>query len=399
VGGSRGSGRRGLEPSPLVTLRLPLGGRRVAMSAACDRCSHVPPDAVILSSFLNVAHASPLHDMSTRPDPASASDRDLLSIVVPCFNEEPVIGETLRRLRAFCDVAVDLDVEFVFVDDGSTDRTRELLREAARTDDRVRVVGLARNFGHQLAVTAGVDVARGDAVVLMDADLQDPPEVVHEMVAKWREGYDVVYGTRTDREGESAWKVGTARGFYRLLNTLSEVPIPLDTGDFRLMGRNVVEALKAMPERDRFIRGMVSWIGYRQLALPYGRNPRFAGVSKYPLRKMLRFAVDGILSFSSKPLQMSVGLGLTAASLALLGIVYALVLRVFTDNWVEGWTALIIAVLFMGGIQLICVGILGEYVGRIYSEIKNRPLYLVEEHVGFGQQLPPAIRPRTGPRP
>ena len=307
----------------------------------------------------------------------------LLSVVVPCYNEEEVIGETIKRLKAFCAGVADMQVELVFVDDGSRDRTRELLRAFAATDARVRVIGFARNFGHQIAVTAGIDAACGDAVVLIDADLQDPPEVVHEMVAKWREGYDVVYGTRTERPGESAFKLATARAFYRLLNRLSDVPIPLDTGDFRLMSRAVVETLKAMPERDRFVRGMVSWVGFRQIALPYRRAERFAGESKYPLSKMLRFATDGILSFSIKPLQMSVTLGSLAAVLAMSGIAYALYLRIFTSVWVEGWTALMIAVLFLGGVQLICVGILGEYIGRIYNEVKRRPLYVVQDRIGF----------------
>ena len=312
----------------------------------------------------------------------------LLSVVIPCFNEEEVIGETIKRLRAFCADLVDLRVELIFIDDGSRDGTRALLREYARQDARIRIVAFARNFGHQIAVTAGIDAARGDAVVLIDADLQDPPEVVHEMIAKWRDGYDVVYGTRTERPGESAFKLATARAFYRLLNRLSDVPIPLDTGDFRLMSRRVVDTLRAMPERDRFVRGMVSWVGFRQTPLPYRRAQRFAGESKYPLRKMLRFATDGILSFSIKPLQLSISLGLLAASLSMLGIGYALFLRVFTSIWVEGWTALMIAVLFIGGVQLICVGILGEYVGRIYNEVKQRPLYVVQERVGFSTEEP-----------
>ncbi|MHB1187317.1 glycosyltransferase family 2 protein [Thiobacillus sp.] len=316
----------------------------------------------------------------------------LLSVVIPCFNEEEVIGETVKRLNAFCSELVNLDVELIFVDDGSHDRTPELLRSFAAEDSRIRLILFARNFGHQIAVTAGIDAASGDAVVLIDADLQDPPEVVHEMIAKWREGYDVVYGTRTERPGESAFKRATARGFYRLLNRLSDVPIPLDTGDFRLMSRSVVDTLNAMPERDRFVRGMVSWVGFKQIALPYKRAARFAGESKYPLRKMLRFATDGILSFSTKPLQVSVGLGMLCAALALAGILYALALRLFTNMWVEGWTALMIAVLFIGGVQLISVGILGEYVGRIYSEVKNRPLYIVQEYVGFNQAGPKMSR-------
>lgn len=316
----------------------------------------------------------------------------LLSIVIPCYNEEAVISETMKRIKSFCSELIDLNVELIFIDDGSHDRTRSFLKNYAAEDTRIRLILFARNFGHQIAVTAGIDAACGDAVVLIDADLQDPPEVVHEMISKWREGYDVVYGTRTERPGESAFKLATARGFYRLLNRLSDVPIPLDTGDFRLMSRAVVDTLRAMPERDRFVRGMVSWVGFRQIALPYKRMERFAGESKYPLRKMLRFATDGILSFSTKPLQMSVGLGMLSAALALSGILYALGLRLFTNMWVEGWTALMIAVLFIGGVQLISVGILGEYVGRIYSEVKKRPLYIVQEYVGFNQSGPEMSR-------
>lgn len=313
----------------------------------------------------------------------------LISIVIPCYNEEEVISETIKRLKNFCNELDDeLDVELLFVDDGSRDQTRVLLSAIAYEDVRIRIISLARNFGHQTAVTAGIDAARGDAVVLIDADLQDPPEVIHQMITKWREGYDVVYGTRTERPGESAFKLATARSFYRLLNKLSDVPIPLDTGDFRLMSRAVVNTLNAMPERDRFVRGMVSWVGFKQIALPYKRAERFAGESKYPLRKMLKFATDGILSFSTKPLQMSIGLGMFAALISMLGILYALAMRIFTDIHVEGWTLLIIAVLFIGGVQLICVGILGEYVGRIYNEVKRRPLYVVSEYIGFGEHAP-----------
>lgn len=329
--------------------------------------------------------------VSSEPD-AQRCRTSTLSVVIPCYNEEEVIGETVKRLQTFCAEVINLEVELIFVDDGSRDRTREMLRELAAEDGRIKLIGLSRNFGHQIAVTAGIDAANGDAVVLIDADLQDPPEVVHQMIAKWQEGYDVVYGTRTERPGDSAFKVATARGFYRLLRRMSDVQIPLDTGDFRLMSRNVVAALKAMPERDRFVRGMVSWIGFKQFALPYRRAERFAGESKYPLRKMLRFATDGLLSFSTKPLQISVAMGFICASLALAGIVYALFSRLFTDSWVEGWTALMLAVLFIGGAELISVGILGEYIGRIYNEIKNRPLYVVQEYQGFDHGGPAMSR-------
>lgn len=306
-----------------------------------------------------------------------------LSVVIPCYNEEEVIGETLKRLRDFRAMVTDLDCEFIFVDDGSKDRTRELLMAAQAADPEIRIVGFARNFGHQTAVTAGIDAASGDAVVLIDADLQDPPEVVTEMIALWRAGYHVVYGTRVDRPGESAFKLVTARAFYRVLNKLSDVPIPLDTGDFRLMDRKVVDVLKAMPERDRFIRGMVSWVGFKQVALPYRRAERFAGESKYPLRKMLRFATDGIMSFSTKPLQLSITIGLISSFFALLGIINTLVVRLTTEHWVAGWAEIMVAILFLGGVQLLCIGILGEYVGRIYNEIKRRPLYVVQDKVGF----------------
>jgi polyisoprenyl-phosphate glycosyltransferase len=311
----------------------------------------------------------------------------LLSIVVPCYNEEAVIAETLKRLTAFSREVEGLDIEFIFVDDGSKDATRSILKQHATHDPRIKLLGFSRNFGHQIAVTAGIDAARGDAVVLIDADLQDPPEAIHGMIEKWRNGFDVVYGTRTDRPGESAFKRATAKGFYRLLNRLSDVPIPLDTGDFRLMSRPVIDTLRAMPERDRFVRGMVSWAGFKQIALPYQRAKRFAGESKYPLSKMIRFASDGIMSFSAKPLQLAMAMGMGTSLLALIGIFYALFLRIFTNIWVEGWTALMIAVLFLGGVQLICVGILGEYIGRIYKESKQRPLYVVQEYCGFEQEI------------
>ncbi len=311
----------------------------------------------------------------------------LISVVVPCFNEEQVIGETHRRLGAALASLPDVDYEIVYVDDGSRDRTASLLRSLQIGDSRVRVVLLSRNFGHQLAVSAGIEHARGDAVVLIDADLQDPPELIADMLVRWREGYQVAYGVRTDREGETAFKRHSARWFYRVLNRLAEVDIPQDTGDFRLMDRSVVDALARMPERDRFLRGMISWVGFRQVAVPYRRAARFAGESKYPLWKMIRFATDGILSFSRSPLRIATWIGLSASGLALLGIFYALAVRLFTDSWVPGWTFLTIAVSFLGGVQLLSLGIIGEYVGRIYGESKQRPLYLVAEKLGFDGRI------------
>ena len=322
---------------------------------------------------------------STSPPPSVPGHPPLISVILPCLDEEAVLAETLARLDRMAAGQPDCRFEFIFVDDGSRDATAAILRAAAARDRRVRLLRFARNFGQQIAASAGIEVARGDAVVLMDADLQDPPEVVGKMIALWQQGFDVVYGTRSARPADGVLKRATARLFYSVINHLSEVPIPSDTGDFRLMSRPVVEVLRQMPERHRFIRGMVSWVGFRQTALHYERPERFAGATKYPLRKMLGFATDGILSFSTRPLQLSIALGLVAAGLALLGIIYALFMRIFTSIWVEGWTALMLAVLFMGGVQLLCLGILGEYVGRIYSEVKRRPLYVVAERAGFDE--------------
>jgi dolichol-phosphate mannosyltransferase len=313
----------------------------------------------------------------------------LLSVVVPCFNEQEVIDATHARLSAAL-AAITPDYELIYVDDGSRDRTAERLHEIQRASSRVRVIRLARNFGHQVAVTAGIEYARGDAVVLIDADLQDPPEVIADMVAQWRAGFHVVYGVRAERAGESHFKLQTARLFYRLINRLSEVPIPLDTGDFRLMDRSVVDALNRMKEKHRLLRAMVSWVGYRQTAVPYSRAERFAGQSKYPLRKMLALALDGIVSFSAVPLKLVTMVGLAFSAISVLGIIYALVMRLWTDNWVPGWTVLFIAVMLIGGLQFIFLGVMGEYIGRIYSEAKNRPLYLVMEELGFDQPAPVA---------
>jgi dolichol-phosphate mannosyltransferase len=312
-------------------------------------------------------------------------------VVVPCYNEQEVLSFTIDRLTALAAQNTNYRFELIFVDDGSADDTLKLLREAAQVHDSIRIITFSRNFGHQIAVTAGIDVATGDAVVLIDADLQDPPEVIPQMIELWQGGYDVVYGIRAEREGESAFKIKTAQGFYRLLNRLSEVPIPLDTGDFRLMGRNVVDVLKQMPERHRFVRGMVAWVGFNQTAMSYERAKRFAGTSKYPLRKMLRFATDGILAFSSKPLQLSTNIGMLASGLAVVGIIYVLFLRLFTSIWVEGWTALMITVLFMGGVQLVSLGVIGEYLARVYNEAKARPLYVIQEQIGYEEPTQPEL--------
>ena len=310
-----------------------------------------------------------------------------ISIVVPCLDEAAVLPETLSRLRAMADRHPDCSFEFIFVDDGSRDETLVILAQAALHDPRIQAISFARNFGQQIAVTAGMDVATGDAIVLMDCDLQDPPEVVSQMIDRWRDGYDVVFGKRASRPGDSWFKRTSAQAFHAVMSRLSEIPIPADTGDFRLMDRSVVDVLRQMPERHRFLRGMVAWTGFRQTAIAYDRPERFAGQTKYPLVKMLRYALDGLLSFSTKPLQMAVALGLLTVGLSMLGIVYALVMRVFTSVWVEGWTALMIAVLFLGGVQLLSLGIIGEYVGRIYGEVQRRPLYVIRHRIGHDQPM------------
>jgi polyisoprenyl-phosphate glycosyltransferase len=313
-----------------------------------------------------------------------------VSVVVPCFNEEQIIGEAHRRLVATLD-QMAADFEIFYVDDGSTDSTAESLREIQAHDKRVRVIRFSRNFGHQMAITAGLEYASGDAVVVIDADLQDPPEVIQEFFQKWIEGYDVVYGVRSEREGETAFKRWTARMFYRIIARLSDTKIPVDTGDFRLMDRTVVDALLDMPERDRFVRGMVSWLGFSQIAVPFRRCSRTAGVTKFSLFKMLRFATDGIVSFSILPLRLATWTGFAASGIAILGILVALFERLLgVEGLVKGWTSMVIAILFIGGVQLICMGIIGEYVGRIYGESKRRPLYIVRERMGFSPQSRPA---------
>jgi len=309
-----------------------------------------------------------------------------LSVIVPCLNEQEVICGTHQRLTAALESA-PMEFEIIYVDDGSTDSTPESLRELQERDSRVRIVRFSRNFGHQIAITAGLEHASGDAVAIIDADLQDPPEVILEFLQKWMDGYDVVYGVRGERDGETAFKLWTAKAFYRVIGKLSETPIPLDTGDFRLMDRRVVEALLSMPERDRFVRGMVSWLGFSQIAVPYHRAARAAGTTKFSLFRMLRFATDGIVSFSISPLRLATWMGFAASGFAILVMLYTLYERAFGTGVVRGWTSTMMAILFIGGVQLICLGIIGEYVGRIYGESKRRPLYIVREKAGFDQPV------------
>lgn len=306
-----------------------------------------------------------------------------LSVVVPLYNEEMVIDAMYTRLIQVLDGA-KLEYEIIMVNDGSVDRTLTMAKEICRHDSRVKLISFSRNFGHQIAITAGMDRAGGQAVVLIDADLQDPPEVILEMLAKWKEGFHVVYGVRKKREGESFFKLFTAKLFYRLLRRLTSINIPVDTGDFRLMDRRVVEQLMKMRERDRFVRGMVSWVGFRQTQVEYVREKRYAGETKYPIKKMLKFATDGILSFSHVPLKMSSAFGMLSAALGFIFMVYGFLKRLFLpEEVIPGWTSLFVAILFIGGIQLVCIGILGEYLGRIHEEIKGRPIYICDEEVNF----------------
>ncbi|HVZ51105.1 MAG TPA: glycosyltransferase family 2 protein [Pseudolabrys sp.] len=303
------------------------------------------------------------------------------SIVVPVFNEEAVIPLLLKRLDALVD-ELDAPAEVIVVDDGSRDCSGIVLRARARDDARYRYIGLSRNFGHQIAITAGMDAARGKAVIVMDADLQDPPEVVQEMIARWKEGYDVVYARRVAREGESALKRWTAACFYRLLSRLSSVDIPQDVGDFRLVDRKVLDAFLAMPEQDRFVRGMFAWLGFRQTAVDFRRPARAAGETKYPLWKMLRLAMNAVIGFSDVPLKMAIWAGLVVSGFALCIGLYAIA-RYLANEVVTGWTSIIVVVSFFSGINLLMSGIMGLYIGRIHAEVKRRPLYVVEERVGF----------------
>lgn len=301
-----------------------------------------------------------------------------LSAVVPCYNEEATLDELRRRLVAACENAVGDDFEIVLIDDGSKDETRALLRRFQAEDARITAVLLSRNHGHQLALTAGLSVACGERVFVLDADLQDPPELLGEMMARMDEGFDVVYGTRRSRAGESVFKTKTAHYFYRILNRLVDIDIPLDTGDFRLMSRRVLDVLRSMPEQHRFIRGMISWIGFRQTALAYDRDARFAGETKYPMRRMLLFALDAMTAFSTLPLRVATFLGFFCAAGAFVFGIYTIVAYLIGET-VNGWTSLAMLVLFLGGSQLIVAGILGEYLGRLYMESKARPLFVIEE--------------------
>ncbi len=312
----------------------------------------------------------------------TSTSRPVLSIIAPVYNEEAILHELYRRITEVMETFGE-PWELVLVNDGSWDRSYDIMLELHEQDPRVHIVNFSRNFGHQIAITAGMDYAQGQAVVIIDADLQDPPQVILDLVAKWREGYEVVYAIRRERKGETWFKLWTAKMFYRLINKITGVNIPLDTGDFRLLDRKAVDALRQIREHHRFMRGLSVWIGFRQTGVMYVREERFAGETKYPFRKMLRFAMDGITSFSYLPLQLATYMGFTIAGLSVLGIIITIILRLSGSHAFEGQATTLVMVLFLGGIQLISLGIIGEYLGRIYDEVKNRPLYIVDEAVGF----------------
>jgi polyisoprenyl-phosphate glycosyltransferase len=299
-----------------------------------------------------------------------------LSVVVPVYNEAECIAEFHRRLGAVLD-GLDVESEILYVDDGSQDASVDILGRIEGSDPRVDLVRLSRNFGHQVAVSAGLDLSRGAAVVVIDADLQDPPELISELVARWKDGVEVVNAVRTERKGESAFKLATARWFYRLIRRWTDLDLQVDAGDFRLMDRVVVDALCDMPERYRFIRGMVAWVGFRQEAVGYQRDERYAGTSKYPLRSMLRLALTAITSFSFVPLQIGAFIGFLIAAFALVAVPVVIVLRLLGERGLGGQTTVLIAILFFGGLQLAFLGVLGEYLGRLYIEAKQRPLYVL----------------------
>jgi glycosyltransferase involved in cell wall biosynthesis len=303
--------------------------------------------------------------------------------VVPLYNEAENVAPLLARISAAIEpIRAQFDHEIVLVNDGSTDGTLAAIRAEMHRRSAIVLVNLSRNFGHQLAATAGIEIATGDAVILMDGDLQDPPELIEDFLRKWREGYDVVYAVRRTRKGESRFKLFTARAFYRIIKRLTKIAIPLDTGDFRLMSRRAVEAVRRLPERHRFLRGMVSWVGFNQAAIEYDRDVRYAGETKYPLSKMLRFAMDGITSFSDVPLRFASYFGFTVSVIAFVYAVIVIVLKMFSLKpvfYTPGWASTIVAVLFLGGVQLMSLGILGEYLGRVYDEVKGRPLYIISD--------------------
>lgn len=310
------------------------------------------------------------------------SGKIIYSIVVPVFNEELVVNETYSRLTKVMK-STNENYEIIFVNDGSKDKTFNIVNDFCQNDNHIKLLSFSKNFGHQVAITAGMEYSTGDAIVVIDADLQDPPEVILKMIEKWKEGYDVVYGKRLKRKGETFFKKFTSKMFYRVLEHMTDIYIPVDTGDFRLIDRRVCEALKSLPERNRYVRGLVSWVGFKQTGVEFVREKRFAGETKYPLKKMLKFAGDAITSFSYKPLKLATYFGCFISFASFIYLIFVIFEKLFTKNTVLGWTSIICINLFFNGIILIILGIIGEYIGRIYDEAKGRPLYILSKKVGF----------------
>ena len=309
-----------------------------------------------------------------------------ISVIIPVFNETEVIDVTYKRMKSVMD-GIEMEYELMFVNDGSPDDTEHKIAGYAKKDRTVKLLSFSRNFGHQCAISAGMDYASGDAVVVIDADLQDPPELIPKMIKKWQEGYEVVYGKRLKRKGETLFKKATAKLFYRTLKHLTSVDIPVDTGDFRLIDRKVCDVFRRLQEKNRFIRGLVSWIGFRQTYVEYVREERLAGETKYPLKKMMRFAMDGILSFSYIPLKIASFLGFLISGLSFLYLIFVLIQKLFYPaGLVPGWTSIVAVLLIFNGIILILLGVIGEYIGRIYDEVRNRPLYIIDKKVNLDDE-------------
>ena len=307
-----------------------------------------------------------------------------ISVVIPMYFEEDVVNECYNRTKNVLNKLSLYEHEIIFINDGSKDKTLELLEKISQNDNNVKIISFSRNFGHQAAVTAGLKFATGDAVVIMDADMQDPPEVIEEMVKLWEEGNEVIYAKRKVREGETKFKLFTAKMFYKMLNSLSDTEIPKDTGDFRLADKKVIEVINQLPEHNKFLRGLFSWVGFKQIPLEYERKERFAGKTKYPLKKMIKLALDGIISFSTKPLKILGILGIFSVLISFIILIYALISFAFNLNHLTpGWTSLMVTITFLGGIQLLSIWLISEYVGRIYDESKGRPEYIIDKKINI----------------
>ena len=319
--------------------------------------------------------------MKTRKEKLSMKK---VSVVIPMYCEEEVAEECYKRVSKTLKELKEYEYEIIFVNDGSQDKTLKILEEIARKDSNVKVISFSRNFGHQVAVTAGIKEVTGDAIVIMDADLQDPPELIPDMLKYWEQGNEIIYGTRKTRKGESAFKLLTAKMFYKTLNALSDVEIPKDTGDFRLVDRKVIDVINNMPEHNKFLRGLFSWVGFKQMSYEYERQGRAAGKTKYPLKKMLKLASDGIISFSTKPLKLLGTLGVLSIVISVIILIYALISYAFKlNNLSAGWTSIMVAITFFAGVQLISIWIMSEYIGRIYEETKKRPQYIVDKKINI----------------